>query len=144
MEDNGGPYLLAAVLCQKVERKEGDVLSLIDVTPGLVVEGEGDNPPDRMPEGKISVTLLCMLCAGKARGRGTLSVRPVEPSGLRLGEIVLDVQFRGEEAIITQQFDITMTCSYEGVYWFEVLLDGAFLTKVPLRMNYRRAFGRTR
>lgn len=147
MAATGGPYVQAAVLCETfIKGEQSHALSLINVIEGIGVAGPD---PKEMPPTTIGppLKLVINLWAGSARGRYSLKLRPVAPSGLE--DDVIDVGFvefggvaggLGVDTILAfPGYEFTEP----GAYWFDVLLteigedDGQVLTRVPFTIQYQ-------
>lgn len=137
--DSGGPYLTAAFFCERViEDKEG-VLTAVRIVDRIVQTAVGAGTPDEMPPAAVSLSLLVSLKSGRAKGRHDMQIMVESPAGLRspvapANSIFLEGEDRGANLVL----NLTFTAHQEGLYWFDVLLDGALLTRVPLRLLYQR------
>lgn len=132
-----GPYVQAALLCEKVLEEKDGILSLIRVVDRFTHSVRGAAVPEQMPPVPVNLTLLVALKSGEARGRNTMRLRMRDPSGLVAGpEMSVPVFFEGENRGINVRIALAMQLSVEGLYWFEVLLEDQLLTKIPLQIIY--------
>lgn len=137
--DSGGPYLTAAFFCERViEDKEG-ILTAVRIVDRVVQTAIGVGTPEEMPATAVSLTLLVAFKSGQARGRHDVQVVVESPAGLRSQvapaySILLEGEDRGANLVLNLSF----SAQQEGLYWFDVLLDGARFTRVPLRLVYQR------
>lgn len=132
-----GPFLSAALICEKVlEEKDGmkSAVRIIDRVTRTVV---APSPPEEMEPFDYEATLLIRLKSGWARGSYPVRVDLVKPSGERPVPIQHTVYFEGEEdrgvdivANMRIRFDQT------GIYWFRIYLTDRLLTQIPLRVIY--------
>jgi hypothetical protein len=139
VEQQEGPFLGMAVLCERVLTEQDGTLSLIrvvDRVTRLVPTGPGATaipPPQPIP-----LQLVLSFRSGAARGSHQIAVQVETPSGLRLPEnsfsILLEGEDRGANVILNLQ---TLTLDQEGVYWFDILLAGNLITRVPLRIVHQ-------
>ena len=53
-------------------------------------------------------------------------------------ETTMPLLFEGEERGVQIFVNLNMQVTEEGLYWFDVLLEGATITRVPLRVIYQR------
>jgi hypothetical protein len=139
IEGGGGPHLSAAFFCEKViEDKEG-VLSAIRIVDRIIHSAIGAGTPDAMPPVSVALTLLIGLKSGSARGRHDIGITAEQPSGIRrrIAE-ALTVLFEGEERGANLILNLQWVAEQEGLYWFNVELDGRTITRVPLRVVYQR------
>ncbi len=138
MAFEGGPYITAAVICEKVlEDKEG-VLSLIRLIDRITVTAQGPAIPEALPPATLQMTLVISLKSGDARGRHSLKIRPEQPSGQQMDTIEMSVHFEGEDRGMNVVYATSLSVDQEGLYWFDVLLDDVLLTRMPLRILYQR------
>ena len=136
----GGPYVQAALLCEKLLTDQDGVQSFIRVIDRVTVGALGTDPPAEMPQQQLSFTLCLSLKSGDARGRHALKVRPEKPSGEQLAAVEIGLNLEGAErgnnvniALSGIPFDM------EGLWWFDVLFGNneTLLTRVPLRLQYQ-------
>jgi len=133
-----GPYLKAAVFCEKALREADGVLSLIRLVDRLTVSARGPGAPDAMPKTPYNITAVIMLTSGAARGRQEIKIETENPSGIRKQSVSATVQMEGEDRGANIVFDMHLTFEMEGLYWFHVYLDNTLLTKMPFRVMYAR------
>ena len=133
-----GPYLATAVLCEKVLQEKDGVAILIRIVDRVSVTGAGTEAPEDMPPVTLSFTLALGFKAGIARGKYAVSVRGETPSGEVLPEVTMSVLFEGEERGVNVFMNLNFQAKEEGLFWFDVLLEGALVTRVPLRVLYQR------
>ncbi len=139
VDENTGPYLTAALICERILQEKDDVTSVIRIVDRLVVMANANNSPETMPTTTVNnLNLLISLKSGKARGRHTVKVRIEMPSGLKLPDQLLPVLFEGEDRGANLIINLNMVVDQEGVYWFNVLLEEQLLTRIPLRILYQR------
>ncbi len=135
-QETGGPYLAAALFCEKVLREGDGVLSLIRVVDRWTVNG----PSDQMPVTVIQTNLVIIAKSGMHRGSSNVTVTPIAPSGEKLPTLSFPVLFEGDDDRgIGIAAGMGFPVSEHGVYWFEVFIDGQLTTRVPLRVIYLRA-----
>jgi hypothetical protein len=137
-----GPFLAAAVLCEKVLQEQGGVASLIRIVDRHTIRTIGPEAPQEMPAARIDWSLVLIFKAGAARGRAEVKLTIEAPSGLRLGdEIHLPVLFEGDDRGVQLVAQLGLELREEGLYWIDVRLDGRPVTRVPLRLVYERLAG---
>jgi hypothetical protein len=85
-----------------------------------------------------------MLKSGEARGRHTLRVIPELPSGETLDPLTFTIHFdNSEDGGQNLLLNFGFTFTLEGLHWFKVFLDDAFLTALPFRVKYNRVIAGT-
>lgn len=136
--ESSGPYLTAAVLCERVLQEKDDVISIIRMIDRLTVIVNAAGSPETMPPAAVNLTALIALKSGSARGRMTVKWRTETPSGLKLPDQLFPVFFEGEDRGANLVINLNMIAEQEGLYWFDVLLDEQPLTRIPLRILYQR------
>ena len=137
--DIGGPYLAAAVFCEKVLQEKDGVASIIRVVDRLIITASGPEPPEKMPPFTLRTTVFLSFKSGIAKGSATVKFIPTDPDRRRLTpETLLPVFFEGDDRGADVVAEVTLQVKQEGLYWFEVWLDERLVTKMPLRVVYQR------
>lgn len=137
-----GPFLQMAVLCEKVLREQDGVVSLIRIIDRMTITASGDVAPDKMPQGYITVTIMLGFKAGGATGSHVVDLIIRDPSGDVAQHIQLPMFLEGQDRGVTASLEVGLTIKEEGLYWFDVVLGGRLITRMPLRLVYQRlAFG---
>ena len=137
-----GPYLLAALLCEKVLVEEGGVKSAIRIIDRTIQTAIGPTPPEEMARFTQELFLLMIFRSGSARGAHTVRVGMIKPSGEgRPAVMQTTANFEGEDDrgldfIVQMMTEIDQV----GLYWFEVYLEGVRVTRIPYRVIYQRQF----
>jgi len=134
----GGPYVQMAAICERVLQEKDGVLSIIRVIDRFAISAAGPAPPEEMPPGTISPTIVVMLKPGFIRARHNLRIVPTTPSQTTLPEFSAGVLLEGEDRGVNLIFSAQMIVREERLYWFDVLLDDQLLTRIPLRLVYQR------
>jgi hypothetical protein len=135
MPIQGGPYLQAALLCEKALQETDGVISLIRIVDRWTVSG----PSEDMPQTAIQATMVLMFKSGFHRGQGRLTITPTSPRDAPMPAIEVPVHFEGDEdrgvnVVLPMAFPVQES----GVYWFDVALDGQTVSHIPLRVIYHR------
>jgi len=132
-----GPYLLAALLCEKVLVEQDGTKSAIRIIDRVTRTVASPSPPEKMEPFEYELTLLIRLKSGGASGTYPLQTILVKPSGERLLTLQESVEFKGEE---DSGVDVIATMRIKfglpGIYWFEIYLRDVCLTRLPLRVVY--------
>lgn len=135
-----GPHLQLAVFCEKVLVERDGVPSIVRVIDRFNISG---NAPE-MPPNQISFTIFVSFKAGFYRGKASLKLSPIPPSGKDLPAMTFPLLFEGDdERGVFIQANMSMVIQEEGLYWFDVSLQGlatqdiAF-TRMPLRVVYQQ------
>lgn len=134
-----GPFLAAALLCERVLTEQDGVISLIRIVDRLTHTVVGPQAPAAMPPVRISWQLVLIFKSGAARGRAEVVLQLEEPSGLRVPhQTLLPVFFEGDDRGVQLIVALDLELTQEGLYWIDVLLEGRLMTRVPLRVIYQR------
>ena len=135
--EKGGPYLAAALLCEKVLDEKDGVKSAIRIIDRITHTATGPSPPTEMESFEYDLCLLLKFKSGRARGVHTVKVQPAKPSGEFTEPLIHNVLFEGEEDrgvdIIAQMHFIF---EQTGIYWLYVYLNDVQMTQIPLRVIY--------
>jgi hypothetical protein len=132
-----GPYLAAAVLCERVLTEKDGVNSLIRIVDRITHTATGPEPPLTLQPFKHTFWLYVSFKSGSARGVKDLSIRIQKPSGDSPPALTLPVNFEGEDdrgANVAAQLELEI--DVVGVWWFDISLDSVHVTKLPLRIIY--------
>ena len=141
VSETEGPFLAAALFCEKVLQEKDGVLSLIRVVD-RIIHGGGPAAPERMPPITANLALVIALKSGFARGSYAVTVQPTTPSGRGLPATTLPVLLEGEDRGANLLGNLALQLEEEGLYWFDILFERRLLTRIPLRVVYQRiSFG---
>lgn len=135
-----GPWLEAAVICDRWLTEQDGVISIIRVIDQINLAVGGPDLPAEMPEGQLQLKMVVLLRSGEAKGRHPFQLIVELPSGQRLDPQGGDLHFTGEERGVNLLLDV-QTPAVEGLYWIDIIVSGKLLTRVPLRLNYARLPG---
>jgi hypothetical protein len=136
--ENSGPYLIAALLCEKVLQEKDEVFSVIRIVDHVTITASTFDAPETMPPTPINLNALISLKSGSARGKDVIRWKVEAPSGLKIAEQSVPILFEGEDRGANLILNINMSVDQEGLYWFDLLLEDHLLTRIPLRILYQR------
>jgi hypothetical protein len=131
-----GPYLTAAMFCERVLHERDGVLTAIRIIDRIMQTATGPEPPDEMPPVPLQLTALIAFKSGEARGSMNLALTPEDPSGRRLGTFTQGVLFEGEDRGVNLVMAVNFVAELAGLYWFDLALDHEPVTRIPLRVVY--------
>ena len=139
MPVSGGPYLIAALFCDRVlQEKHDDVFSAIRLVDRWNISGQ----TTEMPQSIVQTNLLVLFKSGSYRGSGQLTLTPITPRNDRLASITFPLRFDGDDERGTGvAVPFGYTVNEEGLYWFEVSLAlhnlaPNLVTCIPMRVAY--------
>ncbi len=135
MTITGGPYLQAAVFCDRVLRETDGVYSLIRIVDRWMVAGT----TEQMATTLIQTNLVIIMKSGTYRGPAKIQVTPTDPNGKEMASLHLPVNFEGDDDRgVAMALPIAFPVQEQGVYWFDIQISGQSFTKVPLRVLYQQ------
>lgn len=139
VERRDGPYLSAALICEKVLVEGDGVKSAIRIIDKLIYTITDSDPPAEMPPLEFRGRMLIILKAGSVRGKHPLEIKYVTPSGKVPKPIQGTVEFAGEsDSGVDMMIDLALSFAEAGLYWFEVWLSERLLGRIPFRVIYER------
>lgn len=128
-----GPYIGAALLCERVLEEKDGVLSAIRIVDRWTVP----RPPsenDRPGAVLLQLVILIVLKAGKATGSTLVTVNMSSPNGDEDKGVAYPFDLPGEDRGLNLVLPAVLEIVQEGLYWFNVRADGVLLTRIPLRV----------
>ncbi len=143
MTDPGGPYLSAALICERVLAEQDGVASVIRIVDRVFFVIDEDGNPISP---QYAFHLFITLKSGAARGSFTLAVQMEKPSTETVPLLEAPVLFEGEERGVNIVYGVAFEPDGAGLYWFDVLFENERITRIPLRVVYQSqpTVGRTR
>jgi len=140
MSIEDGPYLAAALLCEKVLVEKDEVLSAIRIVDRIVHTARGASAPELMPPLNVDLRLLLVFKSGPAHGSRNVSVRLAQPSGRVQQPVLLPIFLEGGDGDrgANLLIEVRFQALEDGLYWFDILLNEELITRVPLRIVYQR------
>lgn len=132
-----GPFLVAALLCERVLEEKDGVKSAIRIIDRVIHAVATPELQREMAPFRFPLALLISLKAGAARGSFELGIRLVKPSGEASARTNQTVYFEGDEDRgVDVVANTVVEFEYAGIYWFEIYFDNKLITKIPLRIVY--------
>jgi len=135
---SNGPYLNAALICEKVLQEKDEINSIIRIVDRVVITTAASSSPEKMPPTQLNLNVFLSFKSGSSRGRHTIKWVVETPSGIRKPEQLLPALFEGDDRGVNFIIGLNMVIDQEGVYWFDVFLEDQLLTRIPLRILYQR------
>jgi hypothetical protein len=141
-EPFAGPYLSSAFFCERMLEEKDGVPSFIRVVDVLTVP----TPPAEIPVGPDGqvvevasfLTVHIAFKSGEVKGERRVRLDIIFPSGKVKEGQENPVHFLGHEKGINLFGQVPVPISEEGLYWYEVKLDGTPITRIPLRVVYQK------
>jgi hypothetical protein len=137
-----GPYLTAALICEKVIVGKDDVVTVMRIMDSTIIVLPEGTPADfPSDEHRIPVTFDHLVClkTGKSPGPHTVRIDMVSPSGKENEgppfAIVLPPEEHGGANITFHQ---TVYMKHGGLFHFSVFIDDQLATRIPFRIDVVR------
>lgn len=133
-----GPYLQAALFCERVIDEKDNVKSLIRIIDRLQIQATGLEVPETMPPIERDLVAFLTFKSGEARGQVPIRITLTRPSGLTDAEPIWQgtVHFeggtRGHNLVIRMRTRFTEP----GPYWYSVYVGERLATKMPFEIIY--------
>jgi hypothetical protein len=140
---NEQPYVQVAAFCEHIMEAKSGVWSAIGMFDQLTMTEEIPPPPQPGMKPVVQLKLLLAFKSGSVKGERKIKVVPRSPSGKIGSAAEASGVFNGGEHGVTVQVFISLELAGEGLYWFDVLIDGAIVTRMPLRILYHRPVDET-
>ena len=135
-QKTGGPYLSAALFCEKTLKETDGVLSAIRMIDRFNFRGKSA----QMDPQVISCIALIVMKSGSYRGRAEISIQPFKPSGKEMPRVVFPVNFEGDDDRgVGIAAPLRLGIDEEGTYWFDVKFESQLITRMPIRIQYHPA-----
>jgi hypothetical protein len=138
-----GPYLASALFCDNVIQGADHSLSAIRIIDQITITLPADAPKDMPSEEKrlpVSVWALIVLKTGLAK-KLNRKVRLVmhSPSGKSQTVGEHDVNLSSEpQGGANIRINVNIAIKEGGLFWLDVLLDDAVVTRMPLAISVQR------
>ncbi len=133
-----GPYIQAALFCERVLDEKDNVKSLIRVIDRMNVQAVGQAPPEKMPEVERELILVLMFKSGEATGPVPIKLTLTRPSGLVdkdpvwEGTVHFEGGTRGHNLVLRVRTQFKNT----GPYWYNVYVGDSLATRIPYEVIY--------
>lgn len=136
MIDPDGPFLQAALICERLLTEQDGVVSAIRVIDRVFFVTDDDGRP---VQPRHLCVLLLSFKAGSARGSFNVEIRREKPSSEQSTVLSAPIYFEGDG---DRGANLIVNMSFEpdepGLYWFDVLFEGNRVTRIPLRAIFQR------
>lgn len=132
-----GPYVKAAVFCERSLVETDGVPSLIRIVDRInqTIVGSGSSTftPIRFP-----LVLIVMLNPGDAKGSAEFELGVEAPNGIRSPIANGTIHYEAPDHAVNIRADVDMAYDQEGIYWFDVKVDAALMSRMPLTVRFNR------
>ena len=126
----GGPYLKAALLCEKVLQEQDGVVTLVRIIDRFVTQVPSGKEVKSVP---VSFYVVLMFVSGFARQQMDIRIELESPTQKKLSSITNKALFQGDDQGVNVVAKISLDLAEEGLYWMDVYVGDQLMTRVPLR-----------
>ena len=135
----GGPYLNAALVCERVLQERDGVTSLIRVIDRVTVTALSQGTvAGELPPSSLSFTVYVALKSGVYKGSLPVKFEIKSPDDEKLGEFSTDVLFEGDDRGVNIVSPMQLQIQKDGLWWIDVFLMNDLITRIPLRVIVQR------
>jgi len=135
--EKGQVILVSSVFCDLQIQSNAGLHSIINVHSGITL-GSTLSPAElSLQKIRSGSNLLIMLQSEKERN-AAIRVVGKGPSGARVFDASHSGKLAGDWNLTTIPIPVIMEIGEEGLYWFEILLTGTVIGKVPLTVKFDR------
>jgi len=132
-----GPYLTAALLCERILEEKDGVKSLVRVVNRIISKAQGPQVPEKMPLIQAMLSLYLSMRTGNKSGKHEIRIGFSRPDKTATSLLVQGVNLEPPESHgIDLAINLNLSLDQEGVYWFDVCFDECLMTKIPLSVIY--------
>lgn len=129
-----GPWLQMAVICHTALSETNGQLSIIRIFDRMIVPGTTPELQSQL----IQITLAVAFKSGDLTGNQKISITPYAPGEKPLPPMEFPALFEGHERGVNLILPIGFPISEDGLYWFDVAVNGHRYTRIPLRIIYQQ------
>jgi len=129
-----GPWIQFAVICQTALTEASGQVSIIRIFDRMILPG---STPTMQPQ-VVQLTLVVAFKSGQYNGNAKIGVRPIKPSGEEMPQMEFSALFEGAERGNQLILPIGFPVDEDGLYWFDITVNGQRYTRVPLRLMYQQ------
>lgn len=140
-----GPYVTAALLCERVMEEKDRVLTAFRIMDSTIITlppGTPDDFPSETNRIPVNFDSLVSLKTGKSPGEHMVRIDMISPSGKRSESetriVNLPEEEHGGANLISHH---TLTIMQGGLFYFEVFVDSEVATRIPFRIDVIRQAG---
>ena len=137
--NTGGPYLNAALLCERVLQERDGVTSLIRVIDRVTVTAVAQgNVAGDLPPTVLAFTVYVALKSGVYKGSLPVKLSIKSPDDEKLVEFSTDVLFEGDDRGVNIVSPVQFQIQKDGLFWIDLSLMDELITRIPLRVVVQR------
>jgi uncharacterized protein DUF6941 len=137
-----GPYLLVAVICERVMKEEDGAITLIRIVDQVTfqVPDTAFVSPALFGGIPYQIWMFVSFKAGSAKGQRVVTITSASPDGSTLThDVTQAITFDGKgETGNFLSVQMSLLFRMEGLHWFHVYMDNKPITSVPFRVFLRK------
>ena len=138
----GGPYLAAAVFCDRILEDKDKSLSAIRIVDTCVVEIPAHAPvgtPSAESPVAITQQVLIAFKSGGNPGLHTMTINVVDPNGTSTKVLEKELEFSPEiHGGMNIRIPATILIKGAGIYSLDVFLDKKLFTRMPINIDVKQ------
>lgn len=131
----GGPYVQIAAICSMPLVEQQGLLSVIRIQDRVQLAGATDQ---MQPQPLNALSMVVILKSGDFSGSYSIQINAITPTGRQIDGLPVSALFEGQERGVSIVTPLMFVAEEPGLYWFEVMLEGAAVTRIPLRVMYQK------
>lgn len=128
------PLLQAATICERVITEKDGVITLIRIIDSITVSSD----KDELPPGTLVVTTAVIFKSGEALGKRNITLIARDPDSNEICRLKAVMELEGGEKGGIVSAEIPLAIKMTGLYFIDVLLGSELVTKMPLRIVYKK------
>jgi hypothetical protein len=133
----GGPYLVAALLCERVLDEKDNVKTLVRIVDRVLRHVAGPAPPEQMEPFEYDCAIYLRFRCGRVSGPRQVRVDVARPDGGRQTIIHVPVRFEeGDTRFADVVLRLIARFDTPGLYWFLVYFEDELAARIPFTVEY--------
>jgi hypothetical protein len=134
-QNKATPWVQVAAFAERVLREPDGVISLIRIVDQITVKSDKDT----LPAGTLMMKPAVILKSGNALGNREITLMARDPNGKKICAIESRATFEGGETGILVSEDMPLPIKMTGLYVVDVTVGSKLITKMPLRIDYKKS-----
>jgi hypothetical protein len=139
----GGPFLAAAVFCERILEDTDRVLTVSRILDGINILLHPQTPPELPSKAhplELTPNMLFIFRSGDSPGKHAFKLIVQQPNGKRSVAMEQEIELSPDpQGGCNLKTNATLKLFSSGLFWFDVVLDGKRFTRMPLNIQIHRA-----
>ncbi len=136
--NTGGPYLNAALLCERVLQERDGVTSLIRIIDRVTVTALAQGSIGELAPPPLMFTVYIAFKSGVYKGTLPVKLEIRSPDEEKIDGFSTDVLFEGDDRGVNIVSPMQFQVQKDGLWWIDVFLINDLVTRIPLRVIVQR------